>query len=873
MKQKLLSIIAIALLLCSSATLWAQKVSKDKVKDIALKHYVQSHPNSRISTLSVKNVISSHGHDSATYHIVNYENGGFTIVSGDESAEPILGFTDNGTFNLDSVPEGLEFLLEGYSRYVKSVRNNGTENADAQSKWDAIQNGTSNASNARVSETPIAPLTTTQWGQSYNNDRGCGTNGAYNKFAPVSGCEAKSCGKAYAGCVALGFSQVLAYWKYQNNPNYSFDWNNMPNTLHNNTPDAQVDAIAHLIRKCGDMVYMDYTCDGSGAYTDYVASSLRKMGYPQSSYESRSRYSDEQWIAKIKSHLREDVPVVYRARDDKDGHVMIFDGWSHDRYFHINLGWTGYGNGTYYLIDDPEGFTKYHAAIFNIKPDYLLYPQHSTFDNPVTLPLNASGQIDYTDTRSNQHLGNNYNGRNNQSSEDIFYSFELLKDSEVEISTCGSGLSDTYIHLVDANRNLVYENDEARESCAGTHYSYLNKNLKAGTYYLIAEGYRGAYGSITTQIKTLKTQDLVGTSIANPIVLPEPTTSKWEYTYADSKSNQGYGNEYTGAHNQPSEDIFYKLELKKSSEVEVSTCGSPLSDTYFHILNENGNMIYENDEARASCAGTHHSYLKTELGVGTYYVVSEGYTSSTGVINTQINTKEVVLKPGSNLSVAIPAFVFRPNEPRISVTKTKSNVGMGDKFTGYYNNSSEDIFYSFELQTEADVVISTCGSALYDTYIHLLKEDGSEYLRNDDGGCETYRQSTISTKLGVGKYYVVAEAYSNYSGEISLNMAAIRTTQLGNLDFAREKDMQSGTSEPRFSGEKESLSVSPNPAKNDLTILSESKLIGWEIISLSGRQVLKGTDKKIHLASLSSGLWLIKIQTEEGTTILKFTKK
>ena len=872
MKQKLLSIALMVLLLGSSNLLIAEKIDKNKAKSIALKHFSITHSgtNLRVASPTVKSVIPNvQGESNASYYVVNYKNGGFAIISGDDNAEPILGSSDVGTFVPDSIPEGLEFLLAGYDRYVKSIVANNVQDAEVQNKWEAIESGKKpNTSNARtLTETPIAPLTTTKWGQSYNNERGCGTHGTYNKFVPVTGCETKSCGKAYAGCVAVGFGQILGYWKYENSPDFDFDWENMPNALYNNSSEAEVNSVAKILKKCGDLVYMDYSCNGSGAYTTYVASALRNMGYSQSTYENRSSYTDEAWVEKIKDHLRRGVPVLYRGRSETDGHVMIFDGWSHDNYFHVNLGWTGYGDGNYYLVDDPEGFTKYHAAIFNIIPDNIRQ-EGANMDNPILVNSETDGSIYFSDNRDNRGYGNDYTGYYNQSSEDIFYKFTLQKNAEVEISTCGSGMSDTYIHLLDANGNMVYQNDEARESCPSTHYSYIKENLTAGTYFLVTEGYRDAVGVINTKIKTTASDEKEGSTLMTPIVLPQPTGDKWEYSYSDLKDNRGYGNKYTGTNNQPSEDIFYSFELKKKSEVELSTCGSPISDTYVHLLDVNGNMLYQNDEARESCSGTHHSYLKRILNPGVYYVVSESYTTGSGIINTQINTKEYLEKPGTSLEVAIPAFILRSNESTSDVTKVMSNVGMGDKFTGSYNQSSEDIFYSFELQTSADLVIKTCGSQLYDTYIHLLKPDGSEYLRNDDGGCDTYRQSTITASLSKGRYFVVAEAYSSGSGEITLTMSAKRNTPFGNLDFKDNASLSEG-----LNLEISELSVFPNPAENELTIVGTDLSISWEIISMSGRIVKSGSSENVDISSLNSGLWLIKISTDETSDFVRFIKK
>jgi DNA-binding beta-propeller fold protein YncE len=71
-------------------------------------------------------------------------------------------------------------------------------------------------------------------------------------------------------------------------------------------------------------------------------------------------------------------------------------------------------------------------------------------------------------------------------------------------------------------------------------------------------------------------------------------------------------------------------------EVIIRHCGSTLSDTYLHLLNEAGTVIlYNDDYSQANhCSSSLHSYLKTVLQTGTYYVVSEGYSQNGGIQTT-----------------------------------------------------------------------------------------------------------------------------------------------------------------------------------------------------------------------------------------------
>jgi len=143
--------------------------------------------------------------------------------------------------------------------------------------------------------------------------------------------------------------------------------------------------------------------------------------------------------------------------------------------------------------------------------------------------------------------------------------------------------------------------------------------------------------------------------------------------------------------------------------------------------------------------------------------------------------------PGS----AFTATIFVNPDPR-PVGSTKSNpinIGMlnvGSTYTDTKNNStsnnfgddyttantngqsSDDIYYYFSVPVRSNVQITTQGSD-FDTYIHLLDENGNQLAYNDDFGGGSW--SFVTTNLAPGNYYVVAEGYSTRSGNIALKIS------------------------------------------------------------------------------------------------------
>lgn len=117
-------------------------------------------------------------------------------------------------------------------------------------------------------------------------------------------------------------------------------------------------------------------------------------------------------------------------------------------------------------------------------------------------------------------------------------------------------------------------------------------------------------------------------------------------TFSDNKSNStsnNYGNDI----GYSSDDIFYKVTLTSPGKLVMSTCQSTF-DTYIYLLETSGNVLASNDDNNY-CVGLQAS-LKINLQPGTYYVVVEGWNSSSGNILTDISfLLDETINPGFTL--------------------------------------------------------------------------------------------------------------------------------------------------------------------------------------------------------------------------------
>lgn len=296
--------------------------------------FLQSKTSTTQPLKIAKRALATVQDDTASYYVFNRgAAGGFVVVSGDDRTEPILGYSDKGTFDADNVPENVQVWLEGYARAIRHLDT--TANTLAVSKVHKAPAVTHNS---------IAPLLQTYWMQ----------NSPYNLLCP----------SAPTGCTATAMAQVMYYYKWPKTattsiPSYTdyygtrrdslppttFDWDNMLLYYYSNTvsTDAQKNAIATLMQYCGWAAKMSYASTASGAYIDDACYGLANyLGYDGNTLRDvvRDSYTATAWNNLIYDELAAGRPVIYSGYTTSNaGHTFVCDGYSSDNYYHINWGW------------------------------------------------------------------------------------------------------------------------------------------------------------------------------------------------------------------------------------------------------------------------------------------------------------------------------------------------------------------------------------------------------------------------------------------------------------------------------------------------------------------------------------------------------
>ncbi len=219
---------------------------------IATTVYEQKYVNSIVP-------VSGSNDNTASCYVVNYEHGGFMVMSADNRIAPILVFSESGELPLnEELPDGLVEWLEETSSYVEEVKKSDLkQSGNVKDAWapQAIQRAISIGDpnidgidkNGECTSTykVVEPLLKTTWGQ------GVGYNDLIYINPLMGKCTAYSNGKPPVGCVAVAMAQIM---KYHQHPK-SYDWSAMPDYTGSNET-------ARLMADIGSKVKMKYGCEG-----------------------------------------------------------------------------------------------------------------------------------------------------------------------------------------------------------------------------------------------------------------------------------------------------------------------------------------------------------------------------------------------------------------------------------------------------------------------------------------------------------------------------------------------------------------------------------------------------------------------------------
>ncbi len=316
---------------------------------------------SRTATSTEKNIFSINKDSQPIMYVINYKEGGFTIISAENRIEPILAFSEEGEFAKENTkyPEGLKTWINHFGEIISYVR---TNNIACPPEISAIWNNyTKTPSTDSRAATPsddvcegldelritVGPFLSTEWHQ----------EDPFNASLPMIEKENGSFMHAFVGCVPIAVAQVLKYHHHPNN----YQWELMPNDNNSaNTYTWELINDIHAFINEEDTI--KYKETGSSVKESFNIATLFTKYF---NYTSAVRQSYDRNDADDELFIYRRPFIITGVKPTSGGHSWVCDGakqWysciemdegniaARHLYYHMNWGW-----------DTREPYTNYNG--------------------------------------------------------------------------------------------------------------------------------------------------------------------------------------------------------------------------------------------------------------------------------------------------------------------------------------------------------------------------------------------------------------------------------------------------------------------------------------------------------------------------------
>lgn len=393
MKQNFILFILISILSLSSVSVSANPVDKSTLAHIAAK------------VLNKAVVDATPQRFTECYLFVGADGKGFVLVSADDCVRPVLGYSPDGTFSTDNMPDHIAAWIDGYRLEIASVM--AARRAPSPKVTEEWKRWSKGISASR--EGSVAPLLTSVWNQSE----------PYNTYCPYNYTFYE---RAVTGCVATAMAQIMRYWHWPDVgygvhtydwPPYGtlgadfgstyYNWDMMPDTLKATCSSLEKDAVATLMLHAGvavNMMYGSSSTGGSAAYSfstgnfDFACAENAYKTYfrynPMLVSRFKEAYSEAEWEALMHAELDAGRPVQYAAMEPGGGgHAFVIDGYDNMGMYHVNWGWGGACDG-WYTIDSlapAEGGAPYYCFNGIAEAIMGIYPHTQPATDVVTVNI------------------------------------------------------------------------------------------------------------------------------------------------------------------------------------------------------------------------------------------------------------------------------------------------------------------------------------------------------------------------------------------------------------------------------------------------------------------------------------------------------
>lgn len=776
---------------------------------------------SRSAQISVKQtpVMTVGKSASPVLYVFEAEEGGYLVVSADDVAVPLLGYSSGEKFDVENMPENMRWWLSQYQTEIEYAVKNGIETFDGRS--------------TRAERDAIAPLLTTRWNQS----------APYNNLCPTD----ENMDLCVTGCVATSMAQVVNYhewpaklkdpafdykWRsYGYNLRWTFngefDYANMLDDYKNGYDDVQATAVAQLMKACGYAVEMDYSPNASGAFTFDIPSALiNHFDYDAGAYlAQREYYTLSEWEDLIYNDLKTCGPVIYGGGDSYgNGHSFVCDGYQGDGFYHINWGWGGISDGYFRLsaLDpDSQGIGGGSMSGYNSGQDAVIGLKRPSEDSKPKQGVHCMDDLTATfDAMANSiTVSGGFINYNKEKIEFVF-GLRLVDESGATVKDIFS----PYQYSLDCN--YLYR-----------EYSVPSAGVPEGTYriYPIIK----LAGDVVQTIPVTADQEpfLLLTRTGDDISIVKPVRGEFNATDLEFKTPLFLGQSYA---------VKGKASWTGKGSVTNSILGVFMAESSLETaLFADIAMAQEFGEDGVVVEFEYTGNgLPTDKGLvpgTTYYFAMAVYdsTNPTGVrLISDIIPVELKTKTGE--------------------TVVTSLFSIEDA-----NNVNPD-------NVVANVALSCTSGYFYDSVVLAIANMQGVILK-------TFNSEKVSLEAGQKtNIKIIGNIAGAKPGEEYLTALFVNNQQAGGVYKITIGDY-SGIADVIADGAV-GVVASPNPAVDYTVITAGSEISRVDLITLSGSVVstaaeINGSEARVDVSNLTPGIYLARVVTATGVETVKIVKK
>ena len=843
MKKILFSLTMMSLLLMVSTNLSAKEITEQEAQTVAYQFLSKQKYKSQKKlapnkSLTLEYTKFNSKNNTPLYYIFSQAEEGFIIIAGNDQIEPIIGYSDNGKFDINNLPDNFKAYLECCNKKIELDINN-------NKKIEQVEEN--------ETENTFAPYITPLLGDI------CFTQSSpYNSLCPE-----QNGVNTVVGCVALSIGQIMAYYKYPsvgtgynsyttssnkiklsvNFAEATYDWENiLPTYRKGEYTEEQANEVAKLLFHCGVATNMDYGVGFSGSNNTYAMIALTSyFGYDKGiRLENRILYTQTEWENLIKKELNENRPIVYSGiSSTTGGHAFNCDGYDENNMFHINWGWGGYCNGYYSL---------------------------RLLDSDVTNPENLhSGYA----LRQNMIIGIQPAKENSQNElqhqielkEGLFYN-EL--SDEISFECCNYGLKsfsgEIALGLYDENDNYISICEETKEQV--TLGILRTKIYKTNGSKIIShqKDYR---------IKPIYKENNKEEWKLIPGGPNTPTSLIINY---DENSNVIFKNLEQFEKSQlqvislkPIGNIYQQRTARFSAKVKnISSTEyyGPIAVYMTNINNENEKIISEDfpvtlksgEEAEYEI---HIENVNVSLGEYYCYIVYDAYDGRwTTIYGDYYNSTDV------NFSVIAPPT----EEPQLTLSK---GLSFQNTTTNIFNNDETPIITT-TISNKGEYAQINVAAVILDKDKKPLYSFATKKVMLDKD--ETTELSFVCDfiELNNGKHYLNLQYYNPFDGTQKWKMLTPTTRNL--LAFTISNDESNAIENTEETG----IIVFPSHAKDFINITAEEEIKKVTIYSVTGIKIASIEPNSdlatIDVQNFEKGIYLLVIETTKNKQTIKINK-